>query len=133
MRGPLPCSAQRSARAGWGRAWRASCGLRALTLFHSLEGVTLFGADLAEADFTGANLKNSNLGQANLTKATLVDADCSGAILSSARLDGAVVTNADFTNVIIRADLLAKLCAAPTTEGTNPVTGEETRMSLMCP
>jgi uncharacterized protein YjbI with pentapeptide repeats len=115
------------------RVARVSCVSRALTPLCSLEGVTLFGADLAEADFTGANLKNSNLGQANLTKATLVDADCSGAILSSARLDGAVVTNADFTNVIIRADLLAKLCAAPTTEGTNPVTGEETRMSLMCP
>jgi uncharacterized protein YjbI with pentapeptide repeats len=55
------------------------------------------------------------------------------AILSSARLDGAVVTNADFSNVILRSDILAKVCANATTSGTNPVTGVDTRESLMCP
>lgn len=51
--------------------------------------------------------------------------------MSSARLDGAKITNADFSGVIIRKDLLEKVCVGAS--GTNPSTGVDTRESLMCP
>ena len=57
----------------------------------------------------------------------------SGAILSSARLGGATIKNADFSGVILRKDILEKVCNLPTASGTNPVTQADTRESLMCP
>ena len=68
---------------------------------------------------------------AALTTSPHADVNMTNAILSSARLEGAIVTNADFSNVILRSDILAKVCA--NASGTNPVTGVDTRESLMCP
>ena len=76
-------------------------------------------------------LVDANLGQSNLTGAKLRNANLTNAILSSARLDGADVTNADFSGVILRSDVLAKVCV--NASGSNPATGVDTRESLMCP
>ena len=60
-------------------------------------------------------------------------ANLAGAILSSARLGGANIKDADFSGVILRKDILDKVCALPSAGGTNPRTGVDTRESLMCP
>ena len=46
------------------------------------------------------------------------------------RFRNVIITGADFTNVPLRGDVLNTLCAAA--EGTNSVTGRETRDSLGC-
>jgi uncharacterized protein YjbI with pentapeptide repeats len=66
--------------------------------------------DFSGADFTGAVLR--------------------GVIASGSNFSGATVTDADFTGALIdRADQRA-LCREA--EGTNPVTGADTRLSLEC-
>jgi hypothetical protein len=46
------------------------------------------------------------------------------------RFEGVTISGADFTNVPLRGDALKALCAVA--EGTNPVTGRDTRASLGC-
>ena len=97
----------------------------------NLTGITLFGADLSNATFVNANLSNANLGQANLTGADFTNAILSGAIVSSAQLDEVKLTNSDWSDVIVRKDVLTGLCKVA--DGENPVTGNITALSLMCP
>jgi len=97
----------------------------------NLTGVTLFGADLSNATFVNANLTNANLGQCNLTGADFTNAVLSGAIVSSANLEDAIITNSDWTDVIVRKDVQTALCKVA--DGSNPVTGEITALSLLCP
>lgn len=98
----------------------------------NLEGITFFGADLTGANFKGANLANANLGQANLSKADLTNAVLSGAIVSSAQFDEAKIEGSDWSDVIVRKDVLTGLCKAAG-ESVNPLTGNATAMTLMCP
>mmetsp|Transcript_2347 Transcript_2347/g.4766 ORF Transcript_2347/g.4766 Transcript_2347/m.4766 type:complete len:213 (-) Transcript_2347:222-860(-) len=96
----------------------------------NLERVSLFGANLMGANLSGANLTYSDLGQANLTNADLRGARLEGAIVSSTRFDGAKIEGSDWTDVIVRSDINKELCAIAS--GTNPVTGVDTKDSLLC-
>lgn len=95
-------------------------------------GVSFFGAMMKEAKLINTDLSYANLGQANLTGADLSGAVLEGAIFSSAVLDGTNIENSDWSEVLLRADVNAKLCASPTAKGVNPVTGVATRDSLFC-
>ena len=97
----------------------------------NLTGISLFGADLTGATFVDANLSNANLGQANLTGADFTGAVLSGAIVSSAQLDDVKIDNSDWSDVIVRKDVLTGLCKVA--NGENPTTGNPTAFSLLCP
>ena len=97
----------------------------------NLTGISLFGADLTGATFVDANLSNANLGQANLTGADFTGALLSGAIVSSAQLDDVKIDNSDWSDVIVRKDVLTGLCKVA--NGENPTTGNPTAFSLLCP
>jgi len=43
------------------------------------------------------------------------------------------ISGADFTDALVRPDILAKLCKRSDATGTNPVTKADTRESLGCP
>lgn len=106
-----------------------------------LKDANLSGADLREASLFGAGLERTNLEGANLSYATLdtarfIKANLTNAILEGAYafntvFDRAIIDGADFTDVFLQyktQDLLCKIA-----KGTNPVTGRNTRDTLLCP
>lgn len=97
----------------------------------NLEGVSFFAANLEEVNLSGANLRNATLDSARLVEANLTHAVLEGAFAANAHFEGATITGADFTDVLLRKDTQAKLCAIA--EGKNPQTGRETRETLFCP
>ena len=106
----------------------------------NLREADLSGSDLQGASLYGAKLQDANLSNTNLRDATLDSAVFDGTNLSNAVLEDAFAFNtrfinvsvdgADFTNVPLRGDALKVLCA--NAEGTNPVTGRDTRETLGC-
>jgi uncharacterized protein YjbI with pentapeptide repeats len=100
--------------------------------FHgsNLRGVSFFAANLEEVNLTGADLRDATLDSARLVEANLTNALLEGAFATNAKFEGAIITGADFTDVLMRADAQAKLCAIAA--GTNPITGRDTRETLYC-
>lgn len=116
-----------------------------------LRGDDFTRADMANADLHGANLRGSRLFDTTLSQANLTDVDMTGATLDGARfiranltnaiLEGAyafdtdfreaVIDGADFTDVLLDPITNRRLCEVA--EGTNPVTGRDTRETLFCP
>jgi uncharacterized protein YjbI with pentapeptide repeats len=97
----------------------------------NLRGVRLFDTTLARAnmegaDMTGATLDGARFFQANLTNAILAGAYAFGTDFRQATIDGA-----DFTDVLLDPKVNKMLCDVA--QGTNPVTGRNTRDTLYCP
>ncbi len=105
--------------------------LRNANLSHTqLQGVSFFAANLEDANLEAANLTNATLDSARLVEANLKNAILEGAFAFNARFEGAIIDGADFTDVLLREDMQDKLCAVA--QGTNPVTGRNTRDTLNC-
>jgi uncharacterized protein YjbI with pentapeptide repeats len=96
----------------------------------NLHGAILTQAAFPEANFRGADLSGVLMDKVDFSGADFTDALLSGVIASGSSFSGATVTGADFSDALIdRADQRA-LCREA--EGTNPVTGVDTRLSLGC-
>jgi len=83
------------------------------------------------ANLEGANLRNAVLDQARLTHANLRNAILEGAFATNTKFEGALIEGADFTDVLLTPYVQEMLCEVAS--GTNPVTGRNTRDTLLCP
>ncbi|KAG6433233.1 hypothetical protein SASPL_104841 [Salvia splendens] len=96
-----------------------------------LLGASFFDADLTGADLSDADLRGADFSLANVTKVNLSNANLEGALTTgNTSFKGSIITGADFTDVPLRDDQRELLCKVA--DGTNPVTGNETRETLLC-
>jgi uncharacterized protein YjbI with pentapeptide repeats len=90
---------------------------------------TLDGSDFEGADMTQANVEMAQFNRVNLRGAVLREMYVSGATLFEGVRD---IGNTDWSETYLRKDQQKYLCSLPSARGTNPVTGVDTRESLMC-
>lgn len=91
---------------------------------------TLDGSNFEDADMTMVNLELAQLNRASMKNAVAREMYVSGSTLFEGIKN---IENSDWTDTYLRADQQKYLCNHPTAKGTNPVTGVDTRESLMCP
>jgi uncharacterized protein YjbI with pentapeptide repeats len=101
----------------------------------NLVGASFFDATLDGSDFEGADMTLANVEMAQFNRANLKNAILKEMYVGGATLFEGVksIENSDWTDTDLRKDQKKYLCAHPTAKGTNPVTGVDTRESLMCP
>jgi|EP01082_Thalassiosira_pseudonana_P008135 uncharacterized protein YjbI with pentapeptide repeats len=90
---------------------------------------TLDGSNFENADMTLCNVEMAQFNRANLKNAIVKDMYVSGATLFEGVKD---IEGSDWSETQLRKDQQKYLCNHPTAKGTNPVTGVDTRESLMC-
>ena len=97
----------------------------------NLRGVRMFDTTLARANMTGADMTGATLDGARFFQANLTNAILEGAYAFGTDFREATIDGADFTDVLLDAKTNTLLCAVA--QGTNPVTGRDTRATLYCP
>jgi hypothetical protein len=100
----------------------------------NLVGASFFDATLDGSNFEDADLSLANVEMAQFNRANLRNAVAREMYVSGTTLFGGIksIENTDWTDTYLRADQQKYLCEHPTAKGTNPVTGVDTRESLMC-
>jgi uncharacterized protein YjbI with pentapeptide repeats len=90
---------------------------------------TLDGSNFENADMSLSNVEMAQFNRANLHNTIMREVYVSGATLFEGVRD---IEGSDWTDTFLRKDQQKYLCSLPSAKGTNPVTGVDTRESLMC-
>jgi len=98
----------------------------------NLQGCRFYKAFLVNTNFEGADIRGAALEDTSMDGANLKNAIASGTYFSASLLDVATAEGADFTDASIPPKALASFCNREDVKGTNPVTGNDTRDTLMC-
>lgn len=101
----------------------------------NFEGSDVSNSILTKGIFINTNLKDTNFTSSLMDRVSFANADLTNAIFqdvvaTSTSFEGATITGADFSGAILDRYQIALMCKRA--EGTNPVTGVETRYSLAC-
>lgn len=96
----------------------------------NLQGAYFIKTVVYRANFENANLSDVLMDRAVLNEANLKNANLQRAVLTRSDLGNAVIEGADFTNALLDKTQQMALCKYA--DGTNPVTGANTRKSLGC-
>lgn len=105
----------------------------------SFKGSNLFGSSFFDATLDGTNFEDADMTQANIEMAQFNRANLHNTIMKEVYVSGATlfegvdnIAGSDWTDTFLRKDQQKYLCSHPTAKGTNPITGVETRESLIC-
>lgn len=98
----------------------------------NLQGCRFYKAFLVNVNFENSDLRGAALEDTSMDGANLKGTIASGAYFSASLLDVASAENADFTDAQIPEKTLIQFCEREDVKGTNPVTGNDTRETLMC-
>ena len=96
-----------------------------------MRGARLFDTTFSQADMTGVNMTGATLDSARFIRTNLTNAILEGAYAFDTDFRGAIIDGADFTDVLLDPKVNDLLCDVA--QGTNPVTGRNTRDTLYCP
>lgn len=99
----------------------------------NLQGCRFYKAYLVNVDFMGSDLRGASLEGTSMDGVSLKDAQLQGVYFGQSLIDVQSMENADFSDASIPTKTLPLVCDRDDVKGTNPVTGVDTRDSLMCP
>lgn len=105
----------------------------------NFKGANLVGASFFDATLDGSNFENADMTMSNVEMAQFNRANLKNAVMKEVYVSGSTlfegvkdIEGSDWSETFLRADQKKYLCNHPTATGTNPVTGVDTRESLMC-
>jgi len=98
----------------------------------NLQGCRFYNSFLTNADYEGADIRGVSFERANLEGVNLKGVIAAGTYFDQSLSEVKTLENGDFTDAQIPEKTLMVVCEREDTKGTNPVTGVDTRDSLMC-
>jgi len=98
----------------------------------NLQGCRFYKAFLVNTNFENADIRGAALEDTSMDGANLKNALAGGAYFGQSLLDVANAEGTDFTDASIPPKTLTSFCEREDVKGTNPITGNDTRDTLMC-
>lgn len=98
----------------------------------NLQGSQFINANLVNADFSGADVQRASFEGSTLDGAVFKDVTAQRALFTASILDVGSLENADLTDSLWPSKLRIMICDIDELKGTNPVTGVDSRHSILC-
>mmetsp|Transcript_34782 Transcript_34782/g.74072 ORF Transcript_34782/g.74072 Transcript_34782/m.74072 type:complete len:230 (+) Transcript_34782:78-767(+) len=98
----------------------------------NLQGCRFYNSFLTNANYEGADIRGVSFERANLENVNLRNVNAVGAYFDKSLSEVQTLEGGDFTDAQMPDKTLLIICEREDTKGTNPVTGVDTRDSLMC-